>query len=345
MANQTITIADLAQMLNAEFSGDGSCVITGIAPLDAAQPGHASFLDNAKYRKFLAETKASVVILSPSNLSICPTNAIISDNPHLSYAKMANYFAEHKNVQAGIHASVYIGQDCQIDDTVSIGPYTVIGDRVKIGKNVIIGSGCSIGDDSNIGDNCRLEARVTFYHKVHIGDRAIIHSGVVIGGDGFGFAESPQGWHKVPQLGSVIIGNDVEIGSNTTIDRGALKDTIIEDGVKLDNLIQIGHNVKIGAHTIIAACTAVAGSVTIGKYCVIGGCVAISGHITLTDRVMLAGKTAVAKSITTPGIYSSGIRAVPHDEWRKNFIYIEHLAEMAARLKKVEKLLELDKTT
>lgn len=338
-----ITILELAKSLDVEFKGDGTCIITGIAPLNTAQLGQISFLDNPKYRKYLPTTMASAVILSPKNLSLCPTNAIVTDNPYYAYARTANLFAMNRKIKVGIHPSAIIGSDCQIAETAYIAANAVIGDRVIIDEKVIVEPGCVIGDDCQLAANTQLAANVTLYYGTRIGERGLIHSGVVIGADGFGFAQSPLGWYKVPQLGGVKIGNDVEIGANTTIDRGALEDTIIEDGVKLDNQIQIGHNVKIGSHTIIAGCTAIAGSTIIGKYCIIAGCADINGHITIADKVIITAASSVSKSITEAGVYSSGTRAIAHENWLKNAVHFEHLTTLAARLKKLEQLMEIDK--
>lgn len=335
-----ITILELTKSLGAEFKGDGTCLITGIAPLNTAKSGQISFLDNPKYRKYLSTTMASAVILSPKHLSLCPTNAIVTDNPYYAYARAANFFALKRKSKVGIHSSAIIGVDCQIAESAFIAANTVIGDRVFIGEKVVVEPGCVIGDDCQLAANTQLAANVTLYYGTHIGERGLVHSGVVIGADGFGFAQSSQGWYKVPQLGGVKIGNDVEIGANTTIDRGALEDTVIEDGVKLDNQIQIGHNVKIGAHTIIAGCTAIAGSTIIGKYCIIAGSVDINGHITIADKTIVTAASCVSKSITEAGVYSSGTRAIEHGIWLKNAVHFEHLTTLAARLKKLEQLME-----
>ena len=312
------TLAELAAILGAELQGDPSCIITSIATLRNAQTGQITFLDNVRYRKYLAGTQASAVILASPNLTECNTNALIYNNPYLAYSKVATLFECAPTNKVGIHPSAIIGENCEIDATASIGPLSVIGNNVTIGENVNIGAGCVISDRSRIGANSRLWPRVTIYHDVHIGQRVIIHSGVVVGSDGFGFAQDKGVWHKVPQLGGVIIGDDVEIGANTTIDRGALENTIIHEGVKIDNLVQIAHNVSIGAHTAIAGCVGIAGSTSIGKYCAIGGAVGIGGHISITDRVMLTGGTIATQSINEPGIYSSGtVVAQPALKWKK----------------------------
>jgi UDP-3-O-[3-hydroxymyristoyl] glucosamine N-acyltransferase len=255
---------------------------------------------------------------------------------------IAGYFNDKPTYTAGIHPSAVIGAGCQIDPTAVIGPNCVLGDDVIIGANVVIGPGCSIGECSEVDDASHLDANVTLYHKIKIGKRVMIASGTVIGSDGFGIAKHKGVWHKVPQLGRVIIGDDVEIGSNCSIDRGAIDDTVIEAGVKLDNLIQIGHNVQIGAGTAIAGCVGISGSTTIGKNCLIGGGSGFAGHITIADNVMVTGATAVSKSIREPGVYSSGVGGVVTNlEWRKNSARLHRLDGLMQRVKALEALMEV----
>ncbi|MFZ2314552.1 MAG: UDP-3-O-(3-hydroxymyristoyl)glucosamine N-acyltransferase [Gammaproteobacteria bacterium] len=331
------TIADLTKDLDVTIKGDPNCRITGISPIQQSTPGHVTFLTNALYKKHLLNTEAAAVILSPAEAEDCPVNAIISSNPYYTYSQIARFFEAKITRPAGIHPSAVIGDNTQIAETASIGANCVIGNHVTIKENAIIGAGTTIGDFSTIDEQAELDAHVTIYHHVSIGQRSRIMSGAVIGGDGFGFANQKGAWYKVPQLGGVTIGNDVDIGANTTIDRGALEDTIIEDGVKLDNLIQVGHNVKIGAHTIIAGCVAIAGSSVIGKHCMIGGATCIAGHLTIADKVIVTGMTAVSKSITNPGIYSSGVvGAVPNDEFRKNNARFHRLGNLMDKVKTLE---------
>ncbi len=339
MMPTTITIAQLAEHLGSEFKGDGTCEIHGIAPLSIAGTGQATFLDNAKYRKYLTQTKAAVVILANKYLADCPTNAIIADNPHLAYAKLATLFSPKLKHTPGIHASAVVAESAQIAASASVGPNCIVGANVILAEQVVIGAGSVIGDNCVIGEKSQLNANVTLYQGVRIGRHCIIHSGAVIGADGFGFAQSDQGWYKVPQLGGVSIGDRVEIGANTTIDRGAINDTVIEDGVKLDNQIQIGHNVKIGAHTIIAGCVGIAGSTTIGKACMIGGGACLNGHIDIADKSIITGMTGISKSVTEPGIYCSGIQAAKRTEWKKNAIQFNHLHEINERVKKLEQII------
>jgi len=321
------TLKQLAEFLAAEFKGDPDCIVTGIGSLENSVPGQISFLNDAKYRKHLDDNKAAVVIVKPEHSDLCPGNVIIHNDPYLAYAKISSLYDDRPIMSSGIHPSAIIDQDCSIDNTVSIEPYCIVGKRVKIGAGSQIHTGCVISDDVQIGENVILYPKVVLYHKVKLGNNVAIHSGAVIGADGFGNANEKGVWRKIYQLGSVIIGNDVEIGANTTIDRGAIEDTIIEDGVKLDNQIQIGHNVHIGAHTAIAGCTGVAGSTKIGRHCMIGGGVGINGHIEITDGVIISGKSAVGKSITRPGIWASSIPAMPYQTWGRILVKLVQLVE------------------
>ena len=340
-AKKKIKISDLMDGLDASLRGDGECLITGISSIQTAKPGEITFLNNGLYKKFLSTTKASAIILSEEYANECKVTAIISKNPYYTYSRIAQLFHPPKEIIKEIHPSVVIGKDAVISNTASIGAQCVIGNRVRIAENVVIGPGCIIGDDCDIGANTELDARVTLYHHVSIGKRAHLCSGVVIGSDGFGFANQNGQWHKVPQLGGVIIGDDVDIGANTTIDRGAIDPTIIEDGVKLDNLIQIAHNVKIGKNSILAGCVAIAGSTVIGKNCMIGGAACFAGHITVCDNTLITGMTAVTKSITSPGMYSSGIvGAIPNKEFRKNNARFHRLENLMLRVKKLEAKLK-----
>ncbi len=337
-ANKTqFTLMELTKGLDVTIKGDPHCSIKGVSTLHHAQPGQISFLTNSLYRKHLANTHASAVILSNEDAAFCATTAIICSNPYYVYAKIAEFFLPSATQHPGIHPSAVMGIETQIDPTTSIGAHCVIGDRVRIAAGVSIGPGTIIGNDCVIGEASKLDARVTLYAKVTMGKRCHIASGVVMGSDGFGLANHQGQWHKVPQLGGVELGNDVDIGANTAIDGGAVENTIIEDGVKLDNLIQVAHNVKIGAHSVIAGCTGIAGSATIGKYCMIGGASMILGHITIADKVMITGGTGVSKSISESGMYSSGIiGVVPNHEFRKNNARFHRLENLINRVKTLE---------
>jgi len=337
MQKKSFPLAELAQLLEADLKGDPDCLISGMAPLDKASPGQISFLHNPQYQKFLTTTNASAVVIAAKDVIECRPNLLVVKNPYLGYAQIANLFAPQVKMNIGIHSSVTVGENTQISSKANIGPQCVIGDNVIIGPGTTIHPGCTIGNDTSIGSDCVLWANVAVYHGVCIGDRVIAHSGVVIGSDGFGMVNDKGVWYKIPQIGGVIIGDDVEIGANTCIDRGALENTVIENGVKLDNLIQIAHNVHIGAHTAIAGCTAIAGSTHIGKHCMIGGGAAINGHIKIADGVILTATAAVSSSITEPGVYSSGIPVQPNKVWRRNMVRFLHLDELARRVNKLEK--------
>lgn len=334
------TLAELADFLSAKYKGDPNCEVTRIAPLHEAKAGDLSFLNNTKYKKALSGTGASIVILAPNNVDACPTNCIIMDNPYIGYAKASVLF-DHTPAQAqGIHPSAIVADDVLLGENVRIGPHVVIESGASLADNVQIGAGCVIGERCSIGQDSRLWANVTLYYGVTIGQRAIVHSGVVIGSDGFGIAKDKGKWNKVFQLGGVVIGDDVEIGANTTIDRGALNDTQIGHGVKLDNQIQIAHNVQIGDNTAIAACAGIAGSVKIGNDCVLGGGVGVSGHIEITDNVAVTGMSMVTRSLMKEDVYSSGTGLLNNKNWRRSVVRFRQLDEMARKLKLLEKLFD-----
>lgn len=317
------------------------CRIQGVATLDKATTNQLSFLSNRQYRSQLLTTQAAAVIVTPQDEEACPVHALVSKNPRLILAKAMSLLQPESVKPAGIHPTAIVGQGCHIASTAVIGPKVVIGNNVTIGEQVILGAGVVVGDNSRIGENTELKPNVTLYSNVTIGHTCFIQSGTVVGGDGFGYAEDKGTWVKMPHWGGVVIGNKVEIGANTCIDRGMLEDTVVEDGVIIDNLVQIAHNVTIGAHTAIAGCTAIAGSVKIGKNCLIGGCCIISGHLEIADRVILTGSTGVNHSIKKPGIYSSGFPAKENAVWRKNVARFAYLDKMYKRLRHVEKTLQI----
>lgn len=331
------TLGDIANLLKLDYQGDGQAVFSGVASLEKATASDIAFYDNPHYHQALRQTKAGLVILNLQAAEDCPTpNRLITRNPYLSYAKLAELFSKKTQSFSGRHASVVIGEGAQIAVDAVIAPYVVIGRDVIIKAGVVIGSHCVIGNRVVIGEGTELKARAVICDQVTIGKYCIIHPGAVIGSDGFGNAKDGDRWHKVPQLGGVTLGDRVEVGANTTIDCGAIEDTVIEDGVRLDNLIQIAHNVRIGQNTAIAACSGVAGSTKIGKNCMIGGNVGINGHIEIADQVMITGMTMVTSSLLEPGLYSSGIPVATNREWRKNAVRFKQLDEMARRLKKLE---------
>jgi UDP-3-O-[3-hydroxymyristoyl] glucosamine N-acyltransferase len=333
------TLAQVASHIGAELMGDAAHIIRGIAPLDSAGNDTISFLDNPKYRKLLPDTQAAAVILTRENAADCPVSHLVVPDPYYSYAKVAELFIRESSFPAGIHPTAVIDPSSQIDPSAHIGPYVVIGAETSIGAKVIIGAQCSIGERCRIGEGTRLWPQVSIYSDVTIGQRARIHSGAVIGADGFGLAKHQGRWHDIPQLGGVTLGDDVLVGANTTIDCGALKDTQLHDGVKLDNQVQIGHNVQIGAHTAIAGCVGIAGSTQIGANCIIGGASSIAGHIKISDNVTLMGTAAVSRSLLQPGTYASGFRVQPMLDWGKIVSHVENISTTMKRIKKLEELI------
>ena len=319
---------------------DPDSLIEGDCTIQQAQTGRITFLKNPLYKKYLSTTQASAVILLSDDAVTCPVNALISHDPYYTYTQIAAFFDDRSKTKTGIHSTAVIGQHCHIDATVSIGAQCVICDNVTLAAGVVVDAGCVIGDFSTIDEASHLHANVTLYHKTQVGKRVFIASGTVIGSDGFGIAKHKGVWHKVPQLGRVVIGDDVEIGANCTIDRGAIEDTVIGKGVKLDNLIQIGHNVQIGEYSALAGCVGVSGSTVIGKNCLVGGGSGFAGHLTIADNVVVTGMTAVTKSIRVPGIYSSGVGGLSTNlEWRKNSARLHRLDQLVERVKFLEAAL------
>lgn len=333
------SLGELAEHVDARVRGDASLCIDGVATLQNAQTGKISFLTNPRYRKFLAVTSASAVILSEEHADACPTAVLISSNPYADFARISRYLNPLKRPEPGVHASACVDPSATIADTATIGAHVTIEAQAEIGADVVIGPGSFIGRGVRIGAGGYLHSNVNVLHEVTIGKRVVVYPGAVIGADGFGLAMHEGEWIKVPQLGTVRIGDDVEIGSNTTVDRGALENTVIGDGVKLDNLIQVAHNVHIGAHTAIAGCAGIAGSVRIGKYCTIAGGVGISGHLELGDNIHITAMSMVTRSISEPGVYSSGMAADVNKNWNRNAARFRHLDDMARRLKRVERTL------
>ncbi|MFO1372673.1 MAG: UDP-3-O-(3-hydroxymyristoyl)glucosamine N-acyltransferase [Candidatus Competibacteraceae bacterium] len=318
--------------------GNAATVITGVAPLHSAEPDQLSFLINPRYRKFLAVTRAAGVILSAQDAKECPAPALITANPYLAYARAATLFESVVDMQWGIHPTAWVSPTAQVAAKSWIGPHCTVEAGAAIADGVVVGPNCVIGERAVLGAGTRLVAQVTICHGVWLGQRVLVHPGAVIGSDGFGLAPDHDGrWFKIPQLGSVRVGDDVEIGANTTIDRGALEDTVIEDGVKLDNQIQVAHNVHIGAHSALAGCVGIAGSARIGRHCMLGGGVGISGHLEIADHVQITGMSLVTKSIPTPGIYSSGLAVEPNRFWNKISARLRRLDELFQRLAALEK--------
>lgn len=335
-ARKFFSLAELAGRFGGTVLGDASVRIRQVAPLETAGPEDLSFLTNRKYQKLLSTTHAAAVLLSEESADATQLPRIVCKNPYASYARIALLINPDDRPAPGIHPSAVVDAGASVAQSAAVAACAVIEKGARIGEFAVIGANSYVGRDAHIGAYSRLHPNVTIYHDCTIGERVILHSGAVIGADGFGMAMDEGRWQKIPQIGRVVIGDDVEVGASTTIDRGALDDTVIEEGVKLDNQIQIGHNCHIGAHTAIAGCTGIAGSTRIGKYCMLGGNAMISGHLTIADRVVVSGGTLVAKSISAPGTYTAVFPMQPHAQWLKNAALVRHLHELMERVRGLE---------
>ncbi|WP_298450379.1 UDP-3-O-(3-hydroxymyristoyl)glucosamine N-acyltransferase [uncultured Marinobacter sp.] len=340
MTEKSYRLGAIAEAVGAELRGDPDIQVFGIATLQAAGPNQLSFLANPAYAKHLANTQAAAVILSPAAADNCPTNVLVLDNPYLGYARLSHWFDPAPIAPPGIHPAAVVDPSAAVAASASIGANAVVEAGVVIGEAVVVGAGSVIGARTSIGDGSIIRPRVTLAHDVVIGQRCHILSGAVIGSDGFGFANEKGQWHRIAQLGRVVLGDDVEVGANTTIDRGALDDTVIGNGVKLDNLIQIAHNVRIGDHCAMASMVGIAGSTKIGSHCVFGGAAGVAGHLEITSQVHLTGMTMVTGDIPEPGVYSSGTSADTNRQWRKNAVRFRQLDTLARRVKELEKKTE-----
>ncbi|KGA25013.1 UDP-3-O-(3-hydroxymyristoyl) glucosamine N-acyltransferase [Pectobacterium brasiliense] len=336
----SIRLDALAQQLDAQLHGDGDIVITGVASMHSAKTGQITFLSDSRYREQLAGTQASAVVLTEADLPYCQVAALVVKNPYLTYARMAQLLDTTPQPATDIAPSAVIAPDATLGQNVSIGANAVIESGAQLGDCVVIGPGCFIGKDARIGAGTRLWANVTIYHRVELGEHCLIQSGTVIGSDGFGYANDRGNWVKIPQLGTVRIGDRVEIGASTTIDRGALDDTVIGNGVIIDNQCQIAHNVVIGDNTAVAGGVIMAGSLKIGRYCMIGGASVINGHMEICDKVTVTGMGMVMRPITEPGVYSSGIPLQPNKVWRKTAALVMNIDEISKRLKAVERKVD-----
>lgn len=339
--SHSLSLGKLAQAIGAELHlavGDNQDTqIIGLSTLLKAGKGQISFLSNSKYRAQLTDTMAQAVILHPDELSHCSRTALVMQNPYVGFAKAAQILDTTPASAHDLSSSAVIGSDVDLGKGVRIGANAVIEDNVTLGDNVQIGPGCFVGRGAKLGANTKLWANVSIYHEVVIGTDCLIQANTVIGSDGFGYANDQGKWIKIPQLGSVILGDRVEIGASTTIDRGALDNTILADGVIIDNQCQIAHNVEIGENTAIAGCSVVAGSTIIGKNCSIAGLVGINGHITICDGVIITGMSMITKNITQSGVYSSGMPAEPNKKWRKNMVALRNVISLNQRVKTLEK--------
>jgi UDP-3-O-[3-hydroxymyristoyl] glucosamine N-acyltransferase len=333
----SVSLGELAVRFGCELRGDPDTPIDGVAALARAHGRAISFLASPSYRRQLAHTQAAAVLLEAALVEECPVAALVCKNPYATYARMAAWLNPRAAVSPGVHASAILGAGVHIDPTAHIGPFAVIGAGASIGPRAFIGPHCVLAAGVSVAEDVHLVARVTLCERVMLAARVLVQPGAVLGGDGFGFAPEGGTWVKVPQLGGVRVAADVEIGANTTIDRGAIGDTIIEEGVKLDNQIQIAHNVQIGAHTVMAACVGVSGSVTIGRHCMFGGAVGIAGHLSICDEVTITGYSFVTHSISRPGVYSSGIPTEATGDWRRIVARLKRIDSWAARLAAVER--------
>jgi UDP-3-O-[3-hydroxymyristoyl] glucosamine N-acyltransferase len=339
MSSPPLRLAEVIARCGGELIGDPDLVVRRIATLKSAGPGDLSFLTDHRRRAEAATTQATAVIVAETERDATARPRIVCRDPYAYLARASTLFDSPVAAKPGIHATAIVAQGANVAQSASIGPGCVIEQAARIGASVVLGAHCFVGEEVTIGEASRLYPRVTIYPRCSIGARAIIHSGVVIGADGFGFAPESGKWLKIHQTGRVVIGDDVEIGANTTIDRGALDDTVLEDGVKLDNQIQIGHNCRIGAHTAVAGCTGIAGSTTIGRHCMIGGAAMIAGHIDIADHVVVAAASGVSKSITEPGVYSSALPSIGVREWRRSLAHIRGLERTSQRIRELERRL------
>ncbi|WP_242112216.1 UDP-3-O-(3-hydroxymyristoyl)glucosamine N-acyltransferase [Luteimonas aquatica] len=331
------TASELAERFALSLHGDGAVRVESVATLAKAGPGQLAFLSNPRYRAQLADSAAAVVVMRAADADGYPGTALVAADPYVAFARIAALFDPPAPVRPGIHASAVVDPSAEIDPGAQIGPFVSVGARSRVGAGAVVGAGCVIGEDCEIGAGSELVARVTLVRRVRLGQRVLIHPGAVLGADGFGLAmdTSSDGvarWIKVPQQGGVAVGDDCEIGANTTIDRGAIEDTVLEEDVRLDNQIQIGHNVRIGAHTAMAGCSAVAGSAVIGRYCLIGGAAGVLGHLEICDRVMVTAMSLVTHSIREPGEYSSGTPLMSNRDWRKSAARFKQLDALARKL-------------
>ncbi len=331
MDTLNFSAAALAERFGLGLRGDGGQLVDGVGTLAQAGPTQLGFLANPRYRSQLADTSAGVVVVRAEDVADCRGTALVASDPYVAFARIAALFQRTPSRLAGIHATAAVDPAAEVHPSAQVGPHASIGAGSRIHAGVRIGAGCVIGEDCEVGEETELVARVTLVARVRLGRRVLVHPGAVLGADGFGIAMDHGRWIKVPQLGGVVVGDDCEIGANTTIDRGALGDTVLEEDVRLDNQIQVGHNVRIGAHTAMAGCSAVAGSASIGRHCLIGGGAGILGHLEVCDRVVVTAMSLVTHSIRDPGEYSSGTPLMDNRSWRKSAARFKQLDDIARR--------------
>ena len=332
-----VTLGELASRFGCELSGNADLEVSAVATLSNAKEGEISFFANRAYADALRTTTATAVILRDTDLEACPVPALVSRNPYLTYAQVADVLYPDEPLNAGVHATAVVAASAKIDPTAEVAPRAVIADDAEVGAHVYVGPGAYVGARCRVGDQTRLLANCTLVQDVTVGQRCIIHSGAVLASDGFGNAMSDQGWVKVKQVGGVVIGNDVEIGSNTVIDRGAIGDTVIEDGVRLDNLIQIAHNVHIGAHTAMAAMTGISGSTRIGKRCMFAGQSGTVGHIEVCDDVIVGASSYLSKDVSEPGVYNGSFPAEKDKTWKRKAARFRRIEDIVRRINDLEK--------
>jgi len=333
----SFSAAQLAARFGLGLQGDAQTAVAGVSTLARAQPDQLAFLANSRYRAQLAETAAGIVVMRADDAAGYTGTALLAGDPYSAFARISALFELRPAIEPGIHAAAVIDASATVDPAAQVAPFVSIGARSTIAAGAVLGVGCTIGEDCVVGEDCELGANVTLVKRVRLGRRVLIHPGAVLGADGFGLAMDGGRWLKVPQLGGVVVGDDCEIGANTTIDRGAIEDTVLEEDVRLDNQIQIGHNAFIGAHTAMAGCSAVAGSAHIGRYCLIGGGAGVLGHLELCDRVIVTAMTLVTHSIREPGEYSSGTPLMDNRSWRKSAARFKQLDALARRLHPADK--------
>jgi UDP-3-O-[3-hydroxymyristoyl] glucosamine N-acyltransferase len=335
-----IRLSELAALAGAALDGDGEIRVSHVATLEGAGDGAIAFLSNPRYRPQLGTTRACAVIVSPADAAATSLPKLVTPNPYAAYARVASALHPAPPLVPGIHPSAVIDASATVAADAQVGALAAIGARTVVGARAMVGPGCVIGDDVVLADDVRLVARVTVYSGCRIGARTIVHGGAVIGADGFGMAEEAGRWIKIPQIGGVVIGADCEIGANTTIDRGAIDDTVIEDDVKLDNQIQVGHNTFIGRHTAIAGCVGISGSARIGRDCKIGGAAGVGGHIEIADGVTVGGMTPVVDSIRAPGVYTGMFPMMSHREWQQVAVELRHLRETAKAVRALARRID-----
>lgn len=332
-----VTLADLVARFGGELVGDGTHVVRQVAPLGRARADEIGFVSQARYLDQLDESRAGAVILPTDARDATERPRILTPHPYLYFARVSALLNPMPRPEAGIHPAACVATDAEVADDACIAAGAVVGVGARVGAGAIVGPNAVVGDRAQIGAGSVLHAHTTVYHDCQVGERCVLHSGCVVGADGFGFAPNDGKWEKIPQIGRVIIGDDVEIGACTTIDRGALEDTVIEEGVKIDNLVQVAHNVRIGAHTAIAACTGIAGSARIGRHCQIGGAAMIFGHIDIADGTRISTNTLITKSLPKASTYTSAMPFSEHDVWQKNAVHMRNLDKLVSRVKALEK--------